>query len=205
VVKDVQIYKRLFTHDLEGELTTRLEEFQPDVVRVSICLVFGDELDKDAPLGTRHTGLRPQVKQITDIIRQVSPALIVLGGPGFNYYARDWLAYLDLDYGLRGEGEESIPLFLKRLAVGGDITSEPGCVFRKGWKFNAIPPCPVQDLDSQAFPAYDLLDWQPCAERKITPASMPQRSAGLCSQKKPIFNGERGTCDRLALTMIFAG
>jgi hypothetical protein len=82
VVKDVQIYKRLFTHDLEGELTTRLKEFQPDVVGVSICLVFGDELDKDAPLGTRHTGLRPQVKQITDIIRQVSPALIVLGGTG---------------------------------------------------------------------------------------------------------------------------
>ena len=122
---EVQIYERLFAVDLEGELTAVLEDFQPDVIGVSIRLVFGDELDLDAPLGTRHTDLRPRVKEITDIVRQNSDARIVLGGPGFNYYARDWLEYLDLDYGIRGEGEESFPLFLKRLAEGGDIYSVP--------------------------------------------------------------------------------
>jgi hypothetical protein len=40
---DVQIYERLFAIDLERELTTRLEDFQPDVIGVSIRLVFGDE------------------------------------------------------------------------------------------------------------------------------------------------------------------
>jgi radical SAM superfamily enzyme YgiQ (UPF0313 family) len=176
---EVQIYERLFADNLESELTTRLEEFQPDVVGISIRLVFGDELDNDAPLGTRHSDLRSRVKEITDIIRQVSPALIVLGGPGFNYYARDWLAYLDLDYGIRGEGEESFPLFLKRLAEGGDITSVPGCVSRKRGNFSAVPLCPVQDLDSQALPAYDLLDWQPYAERKITPAIFTKRGCAF--------------------------
>ena len=76
----------------------------------------GMKLDMDAPLGTRHTDLRPRVKEITDIIRQNSNARIVLGGPGFNYYARDWLEYLDLDYGIRGEGEESFPQYLSRLS-----------------------------------------------------------------------------------------
>jgi hypothetical protein len=81
---EVQIFERLFTGDLAGELTAKLRDFQPDVVGVSIRLVFGDESDLEAPLGTRHTDLRPRVKEITDIIRQVSPAQIVLGGPGFN-------------------------------------------------------------------------------------------------------------------------
>ena len=172
---EVQIFDRLFATDLVGELTAKLRDFQPDVVGISIRLVFGDEIDPDAPLGTRHTDLRPQVKDITDIVRQVSPARIVLGGPGFNYYARDWLEYLDLDYGIRGEGEEAFPLFLKRLAEGDDIFSVPGCAFRNGSGYQSIDPLPVQNLDGQALPAYDLLDWQPYAGREVTPAVFTKR------------------------------
>ena len=176
---DVQIYERLFADDLASELTAKLKDYQPDVIGISIRLVFGDELDLDAPLGTRHTDLRPRVKEITDIIRQVSPAQILLGGPGFNYYARDWLEYLDLDYGIRGEGEEAFPMFLQRLAEGGDIYSIPGCAFRKDGNFYSVSPCLVQDLDHQALPAYDLLDWQPYAKRKITPAIFTKRGCAF--------------------------
>jgi hypothetical protein len=109
------VFERLFADDVNAELTYVLQEFQPDVIGLSICLVFGDELDPGAPLGTRHTDLRPRVREIAEIIRQTSKAFIVSGGPGFNYYAADWLEYLDLDYGIRGEGEESFPPFLKRL------------------------------------------------------------------------------------------
>jgi anaerobic magnesium-protoporphyrin IX monomethyl ester cyclase len=101
---EVQIFERLFAGDLASELSAKLKDFRPDVIGISIRLVFGDELDREAPLGTRHTDLRPRIKEITDLVRQVSPARILLGGPGFNYYARDWLEYLDLDYGIRGEG-----------------------------------------------------------------------------------------------------
>jgi len=185
---EVQIYERLFANDLAGELTAKLRDFQPDVIGVSIRLVFGDELDPEASLGTRHTDLRPQVKEIVDIIRQSSPARIVLGGPGFNYYARDWLEYLELDYGIRGEGEEAFPLFLKRLAEGGDIYSVPGCAFRKDSSYHSISPCPVQNLDGQALPAYDLLDWRLYAARKITPTIFTKRGCaffcGYCPYSK---------------------
>ena len=123
---EVQVYERLFAGDLEAELASLLEDWQPGVVGISIRLVFGDTLDLDADLGTRHTDLRPRVREIVEIVRRHSPARIVLGGPGFNYYARDWLDYLAVDYGIRGEGEESFPLFLDRLAEGGDICSGPG-------------------------------------------------------------------------------
>jgi radical SAM superfamily enzyme YgiQ (UPF0313 family) len=176
---EVQIFECLFAIDLAGELTAKLRDFQPDVVGISIRLVFGDELDIEAPLGTRHTNFRPRVKEITDIVRQSSPAQIVLGGPGFNYYARDWLEYLDLDYGIRGEGEESFPLFLKCLAEGGDIRSVSGCVFREGSNFHAVSPRTVLDLDNQALPAYDLVDWQLFAERKITPTILTKRGCAF--------------------------
>jgi radical SAM superfamily enzyme YgiQ (UPF0313 family) len=175
----VQIYERLFANDLDGELSAILADFRPDVIGISIRLVFGDELDTHAPLGTLHTDLRPRVKQITDIVRRNTDARIVLGGPGFNYYARDWLEYLDLDYGIRGEGEESFPLFLERLAEGGDIYTVPGCVFKAGTSYHSVSPHLVQDLDSQALPAYDLLDWLLYAERKITPAIFTKRGCAF--------------------------
>ena len=179
---EVQIYERLFAADPATELTAKLKDFQPDVIGVSIRLVFGDEIDLDAPLGTRHTDLRPRVKEITDILRQVSPARIVLGGPGFNYYARDWLEYLGLAYGIRGEGEKALPLYLERLAEGGDIYSVPGSVVREDGGFHAVAPCLVQDLDKQALPAYDLVDWLPYAGRKITPAIFTKRGCAFsCS------------------------
>jgi radical SAM superfamily enzyme YgiQ (UPF0313 family) len=179
---EVQIYERLFTRDLEAELSKVLMGFQPEVVGVSIRVVFGDNLDPQAPLGTRHTDLRPRVKQITDVVRQNTDAKIVLGGPGFNYYAPDWLEYLDLDYGIRGEGEEAFPLFLERLAGGGDIYSIPGCAFRITGNYHSLPPAPVQDLDGQALPAYDLLDWRLYAESQITPAILTKRGCALfCS------------------------
>ncbi|MGE5223623.1 MAG: B12-binding domain-containing radical SAM protein [Omnitrophica WOR_2 bacterium] len=176
---EVQIYERLFAADPASELSARLSDFQPDVVGISIRLVFGDEIDPEAPLGARHTDLKPRVKELVDVVRQNSPAQIVLGGPGFNYYAHNWLEYLDLDYGIRGEGEEAFPLFLERLAEGGDITSVPGCAIRKDGYFHSVPPHPVQDLDGQALPAYDLLDWQPYAARKITPAVLTKRGCAF--------------------------
>jgi radical SAM superfamily enzyme YgiQ (UPF0313 family) len=176
---EVQIYERMFAVDLAAELTAKLSDFQPDVVGISIRLVFDDELDSRAPLGTRHTDLRPRVKEIVDIVRQVSPARIVLGGPGFNYYARDWLEYLDLEYGIRGEGEESFPLFLKQLAEGGDLDTVPGCAVRRSGAYHSTSPCPVEDLDAQALPAYDLLDWQPYTARRVTPAILTKRGCAF--------------------------
>ena len=176
---DVDVYERLFARDLTGELAARLHGFQPDVVGISIRLVFGDELDANAPLGTRHTDLRPRVKEVVEVVRRSSNARIVLGGPGFNYYACDWLDYLGVDYGIRGEGEEFFPLFLKRLAEGGDIYSVPGSVFRKNGSIREIPPVFVENLDGAALPAYELFDLDRYAEHKITPAIFTKRGCAF--------------------------
>ncbi len=176
---EVRIFDCLVANDPLAELSSTIDEFQPDVVGVSIRFVFDDEIDANSPLGTRHTDLRPHVKEIIEIVRQTTDAKIVLGGPGFNYYARDWLEYLGQDYGIRGEGEEAFPLFLKILGDGEDITRVPGCVFYKEGRFGAEPPIPVRDLDHQALPAYDLLNWKEYADKNITPAVLTKRGCAF--------------------------
>ena len=164
------------------ELGARLQHLQPDVVGISIRLVHGDVVEAGAPLGTRHMDLRPRVREIVQVVRQHSAARIVLGGPGFNYYARDWLEYLGLDYGIRGEGEEAFPRFLQCLAQGSDIFTVPGCVYRQGGAWGAVPPRPVEDLDSAALPAYELFDLARYAERGISPAIFTKRGcASACT------------------------
>jgi hypothetical protein len=178
----VEVYERLFAADrasMEAELAARLDQFQPDVVGVSIRLVFGDTPDPSAPLGTRHTDLRPRVREVVDVVRAHSRTRIVLGGPGFNYYARDWLRYLDLDYGICGEGEEAFPLYLNRLAQGGDFYSVPGCAYIKAGEFYSVPPRRVENLDAQALPAYDLFDLERYAEFKVTPALLTKRGCAF--------------------------
>jgi len=175
----VRVFERLFAEDLKGELCALLQDFEPDVIGVSIRLVFGDELDPQAAFGTRHTDLRPRVREIVEIIRQVSKAVIVLGGPGFNYYAVDWLRYLDLDYGIRGEGEESFPLFLRRFEQGGDLGTIPGCVVRKDGHFSSTPPRPVEALDGTPLPAYELFGMERYAARGITPAVFAKRGCAF--------------------------
>lgn len=179
---EVEVYERLFAQDLDSELAVLLDRFQPDVIGLSIRLVFGDEVDETAPFGTHHTDLRPRVNEIVDTLRLHTTATIVPGGPGFNYYAAEWLDYLGLEYGIRGEGEESFPLYLERLACEGDIYSVPGCVYRRDGVYGEVPCLPVRDLESTALPAYDLFDLPAYAERKITPAIFTKRGCAFdCS------------------------
>jgi len=89
----VEAFECLFTKDLASELKAHITRFQPDVIGISIRLVHGFIIDPEAEFNTRHLDLRKRVKQVVECIKQVSSAQIVLGGPGFNYYGRDWLEY----------------------------------------------------------------------------------------------------------------
>jgi radical SAM superfamily enzyme YgiQ (UPF0313 family) len=175
----VEVFETLFARDLTGELERQITNFIPDVVGISIRLVNGFVLDEHAEFGTKHLDLRVRIKEIVDCIHRISDARIVLGGPGFNYYGPNWLAYLDLDYGIRGEADISFPQYLKRLEAGGDINSVPGCVFRKGGHIVKVPREPVEDLDSTAFPAYELFDLDEYYEHGISPAIVTKRGCAF--------------------------
>ncbi len=175
----VEVYESLFTTDLVVELAAVISRFMPDVVGISIRLVQADILNQEALWGTLHFDLRPSVKKIVDVIQKYSSAVIVLGGPGFNYYALDWLDFLNVDYGIRGEGEESFPYLLQCLQEEKDFDHVPGLVYRKGEQLQSNPQQPVKDLNSAALPAYDLFNLDEYIARKITPSIFTKRGCGF--------------------------
>jgi hypothetical protein len=175
----VEVFECLFADNLAVELKAQVARFAPDVIGISIRLVHGYVIDESAEFNTRHLDLRRRVKDVVDSIRQVTHAPIVLGGPGFNYYGGDWLEYLELDYGLRGEADFSFPLYLRRLEHGGDIYSVPGCVFRQEGQISKAPRQPVENLDETAFPAYELFDLEKYYQRGISPAILTKRGCAF--------------------------
>jgi radical SAM superfamily enzyme YgiQ (UPF0313 family) len=171
----VEVFDSYLAEDLSGELLKKLAMFEPDVVGISITAVTSDIPDSESEFRTKYVDQRPKIKRIVETIRQHSSTCIVLGGSGFNYYAENWLNYLNLDYGIRGEGEYAFPLFLERFEQSGDVTSVPGAFFRKDGEFHKVSRERIKDLDETAYPAYDLFDVDAYSQRDIPFALFTKR------------------------------
>jgi len=186
----VEVFECLFAKDLVSEVEERVNRFKPDVIGVSLRIVTGSIVDEDTEFNTKFFDARPKIKEMVDRIKQISDAHIVLGGPGFNYFGRDWLVYLDLDYGIRGEAEFSFPLYLQRLAEGEDIYSVPGCIYRKNGGIHKVDRELIDNLDDTALPAYDLFDLDQYSEHRITPAIFTKRGCAFTCTYCPYYSLE---------------
>jgi len=69
-------------------------------------------------------------KEITDKVKSVSDATIILGGAGFSIFPKHLLELLDVDFGIKGEGEKSLVELIKMLDSGSDISSIQGLVYK---------------------------------------------------------------------------
>ncbi len=175
----VEVFECLFARDLVGELAAHLDRFDPHVAAISIRLVHGFLIDKTAPFNTVHVDLRPRVRDVVETVKRWSQAQIVLGGPGFNYYAESWLEYLDLDYGIRGEADFSFPQYLRALASGDTSPKVPGSILRRDGGFDKAPRDLPEPLDETAMPAYELFDLERYFQNHISPAILTKRGCGF--------------------------
>ncbi len=97
---------------LQAEGRQRLETAlgaRPDVIGISVRNI--DDQNMQAP----RFLLQP-VRDVVQACRNACPEVpIVLGGAGYSIFPDAALAYVDADYGVRGEGEEVFPALLARL------------------------------------------------------------------------------------------
>ena len=175
----VEVFDCLFARGPVGELEAHVARFAPDVVGISIRAVAGKIVDEGVEFNTRPFDARILVKEIVDCLKRITQAHIVLGGCGFNYYGAEWLEYLDLDYGLRGEAEFSFPLYLEMLEGGQDIHTVPGCIFYENGSISKVPRQRIEDLDRTALPAYDLFDLDEYAKRNIAVGIFTKRGCSF--------------------------
>jgi radical SAM superfamily enzyme YgiQ (UPF0313 family) len=93
------------------ELKNVINEFKPDSIGISLRNI--DDID----IQTKHS-FDEDYKSIIDTIRSISKAVIIIGGAGFSIYPVKLFDYLQPDFGVYGEGEDSLCRLLSSLETG---------------------------------------------------------------------------------------
>lgn len=101
----------------------------------------------------------PLTLRIAESVKQAKPhSVIILGGPQASVVdVPSMQAFPFIDYVVRGEAEESLPLLLDALDSGCSPASIAGITFRTGTGVTRNPNAPViKDLDGLPTPAFHL-------------------------------------------------
>ncbi len=178
----VEIFDCRFAERIIPELKRHIKIFNPDISAISIRNVTGDMVDQTSEFYTKYFDHRPFVRGIVNCLKKETTGKIIPGGPGFNYFATEWLKYLDLDYGLRGEGEFSFPKLLSKIEKGGDIYNIPGAVYKKNDHYIKNDRPLIKDYSDTGFPAYELFDQKKYDKQEIPYAIVTKRGCAFnCS------------------------
>ena len=103
----------------------------------------------------------PLTIRIAELVKQASPhSTILLGGPQASVVdLRTLSAFPFVDYILRGEADETLPIFLSTLSQGGNLADVAGLTWRSPFGATRNPSAPVvRDLDRLPLPAFHLTD-----------------------------------------------
>ncbi|MFC1739083.1 B12-binding domain-containing radical SAM protein [Planctomycetota bacterium] len=73
----------------------------------------------------------PELRKTVTAIRNMTFAPIVLGGIGFSIFAEQIVRYTDVEFGIRGDGEQAIVSLLGELQGSNRFEKVPGLVWRK--------------------------------------------------------------------------
>ena len=98
---EVDTFDCNFAPDLEGDLSLKLRQFQPQVIAISMRNVDNTTL-------TRPQSFLPDYQEIIGICRKHSAAKIILGGSGFSLFPKAFFERLQPDYGVIGNAEQSL-------------------------------------------------------------------------------------------------
>ncbi|MCX6306879.1 MAG: radical SAM protein [Bacteroidetes bacterium] len=117
---------RIFDFNLNTPETFReiLKEFQPDYVGLSLRNV------DDVNFYSQESFINGY-KMIVDIVRETTTSPLIIGGSAFSIYPRDLFAFFNPDYGIHGEGEESMFNLLCSLDRGVPDLTIDGLVYLK--------------------------------------------------------------------------
>jgi radical SAM family protein/B12 binding protein len=123
--------------DAEKNLAEIIGTFRPDVIGLGIrnldtcmsCETFGDHGGENY----RTFYFLPEVKRIAGLIKRHAPGIpVIAGGGAFTISPRAILEYLEIEYGVIGEGEEAMLRFADAFPDGDRISEIPNLVTLRG-------------------------------------------------------------------------
>ena len=113
----------MFSDDYLGDVERAVKEFQPGLVGLSLR-----NLDNGSNLNPQS--VLPITKEVTDLIRSISQATIVCGGPAFSILPSKCFDLIEPDVGIAGSGGDSFSDLADRLERGESYRDLPGLVYR---------------------------------------------------------------------------
>jgi radical SAM superfamily enzyme YgiQ (UPF0313 family) len=129
----VSLLDLCFEQDVEKAVSQALAGSAPALVGLTI------RNTDDCYLASSDDCL-PGFATLVSVLRQHTPAPIVLGGSGFSIAPAAVLRALGADYGIAGDGEVPLVMLASALATGGDLSTIPGLVWRQGGTTEVNPP-----------------------------------------------------------------
>lgn len=117
---------KLFDFNLQStnELIAELNSFLPDFVGISMRNVDSvNSLNSESFIG--------HYKKIIETVKQNSKAVTVAGGSGFSIFPEKLYNELGTDFGIYGEGEESLQQLIDSIQNKTDYSKIEGLVFKK--------------------------------------------------------------------------
>jgi radical SAM superfamily enzyme YgiQ (UPF0313 family) len=136
-----------FSKEVTGDVETALHCLQPDLIGISLR-------NLDNLTYPTSTSYLKEVEEVVRICRRSTSSRLVIGGSGYSLAPRELLQYLDVDFGIVGEGEEVI-LRLARSLERKELISPSSCLLVKE---KPTPPLiegarvfPIQSADRSLF------------------------------------------------------
>ncbi len=117
---------RVFDFNLNSKTAfiETLMEFQPDYTGISFRNI--DDVDSYSKKWFIH-----DYKEIINVVKKTIPTKIIIGGSAFSIFPKQLFEFVEPDFGIYGEGEESLFQLLTCLEATADFSGIQGLVYRK--------------------------------------------------------------------------
>ncbi|MFZ3065092.1 MAG: lipid biosynthesis B12-binding/radical SAM protein [Nitrospirota bacterium] len=148
---NVSILDLCFSEAIEGAIKDEIKAYNPDVIGISIRNI-------DNVSYPNSISYISAIKNVVETCKGSSNAKIVLGGSGFTIMPEMLLNFLNADFGIIGEGEETFPELLEKIRNGNDFKTIFGLIYRKENRIVKNPIKIIKDLNSLSMPDRELLD-----------------------------------------------
>lgn len=159
---DLRLIDRMFLFSKEQEesiFSAAIRQFKPELIGLSIR-----NIDNTCMAGTRY--YLPAIKNVVAFLKSLTDVPFVIGGAGYSLFPKETLQYLDVDFGIIGEGEVAGVQLANALQKGSSLEHIPGSIQKRNSDFQLKLPSLIPNLDELEPAAFNLLDYQKYIQKK---------------------------------------
>jgi len=137
---DHKLLDLCFSQNYENDIKTAILDYSPDIVAMSLRNI-------DTTSYPNFISYIPFYKEIIQIIKNISNALIIVGGAGFSIMPKEIINNINADLGIVGEGENNFVSLIKKFEnnseyikkINNNLIFKNDNEFQNDYETDAIP------------------------------------------------------------------